>query len=213
MSSNTVFSQLLQLISRYRFKTCVDRYDGDRYTKRFSCWQQFLTLLFAQAKGLTSLRDITVSLGSHQRKWCNLGLTSVARSTLADANTNRSAGIFKEVFYALLERCRKLAPKHQFRFENPLYSFDSTLVSVCLSLFSWAKYRTKKGAFKIHTLLDHSGYLPSFLVIIYGKTHDVNVVKDKKYRLPPVFWEEGQLELCFVGEHHMTDSSCTLEQH
>ena len=184
MRSNTVFSQLLQLICRYRFKKCVDGFEGDKYTKRFTCWQQLVVLLFAQAKGLDSLRDIEVSMRSHYRKWYHLGLTSVARSTLADANNNRSSDIFRDVFYTLLETCRELAPKHKFKFKNPLYTFDSTLVNVCLSLFSWAKYRKKKGAFKLHTLLDHTGYLPSFLVISEGKTHDINIVKDDEYGFP-----------------------------
>ena len=184
MRRNTVFSQLLQLICRYRFKTCVDRYAGDRYTKRFSCWQQLLVLLFAQAKGLNSLRDIEISLRSHHRKWYHLVLTSIARSTLADANTNRNADILKEVFYALLEKCRDLAPRHRFRFNNPLYTFDSTLINVCLSLFPWATYRKKKGAFKLHTLFDHSGYLPSFMVLTDGRTHDSTVVKDASYGVP-----------------------------
>lgn len=178
MIRNTVFSQVLQFICQYRFKKCVNRYEGDRYTKRFSCWQQLLVLLFAQAKGLTSLRDIVVSLSSHHQKWYHLGLTSVARSTLADANSSRDADILKDVFYELLDKCRQLAPQHRFKFKNPLYTFDSTLINVCLSLCPWATYRKKKGAFKLHTLLDNSGYLPSFMVITDGKTHDINVVKD-----------------------------------
>jgi hypothetical protein len=149
-----------------------------------SCWQQFIVLLFAQAKGLTSLRDIVVSLQSHHRKWYHLGLTNVARSTLADANSNRDAAIFEDVFYALLEKCRELSPRHRFKFKNPLYSFDSTLIDLCLSLYPWATYRKKKGAFKLHTLLDHSGYLPSFLVMTDGKTHDINVVKDISFEFP-----------------------------
>ncbi|MFC1511584.1 IS4 family transposase [Candidatus Latescibacterota bacterium] len=184
MNRNTVFSQLLQLICQYRFKKCVDRYEGDRYTKRLSCWQQLLVLLFAQSKGLTSLRDIEISLRSHHRKWYHLGLTSVARSTLADANTSRDADILKEVFYSLLNKCRDLAPRHRFMFKNPLYTFDSTLINVCLSLYPWATYRKKKGAFKLHTLLDHAGYLPSFVVMTDGKTHDINVVKDASYGVP-----------------------------
>jgi len=184
MVSNTVFHQLLQLLSRYDFRKCVNRHEGDRYTKRFNCWQQLIVLLFAQAKGLHSLRDIEVSLRSHYKKWYHLGLTSVARSTLADANNSRSADIFQDVFYCLLARCQELAPKHKFKFKNPLYTFDSTLISLCLSLFSWAKYRTKKGAFKLHTLLDYRGYLPSFLVITEGKTHDIKVVKDRSYGFP-----------------------------
>jgi len=186
MGRNTVFSQLLQLICRYRFKKSVDHYDGDRYTKTFSCWQQLLVLLFAQAKGLTSLRDIVVSILSHEKKWYHLGLTGVARSTLADANNRRDAGILKDVYYDILEKCRELSPRHGFKFKNPLYSFDSTLINVCLSLYPWATYRKKKGASKLHTLLDHSGYLPSFMVLSDGKTHDITVVKDEAFGLPPL---------------------------
>ena len=174
----------MQLISQYRFKKCVDRHNGDRYTKRFSCWQQLLVLLFAQAKGLTSLRDIEISLRSHHRKWYHLGLTGVARSTLADANTNRDADILKEVFYSLLEKCRDLAPRRRFKFNKELYSFDSTLINVCLSLYPWATYRKKKGAFKLHTMFDHSGYLPSFVVLTDGRTHDINIMKDSSYGVP-----------------------------
>ena len=130
MRSNTVFSQLLQLICRYRFKKCVDRYEGDRYKKRFSCCQQLIVLLFAQAKGLTSLRDIEINLFSHYQKWYHLGLTSVARSTLADANNNCNADILKDVFYTLLDKCCTLSPKNRFKFKNPLYSFDSTLINL-----------------------------------------------------------------------------------
>jgi len=184
MNRNTVFSQLLQLICQYRFKKCVDRHEGDKYTKRFSCWQQLLVLLFAQAKGYTSLRDIEVSLRSHERKWYHLGLTSVARSTVADANSGRDADIFKDVFYGLLEKYQDLAPAHRFKFKNPLYTFDSTLINVCLSLYPWATYRKKKGAFKLHTLLDHAGYLPSFMVLTDGNTHDINVVKEASYGVP-----------------------------
>ena len=118
------------------------------------------------------------------KKWYHLGLRTVAKSTLSDANNNRSADIFRDTFYSLLEKCRELSPRHGFRFKNPLYSFDSTLIDVCLSLYPWATYRTKKGAFKVHTLLDHNGYLPSFMVITDGKTHDINVVKDDSYGFP-----------------------------
>jgi len=184
MKRNTVFSQIMQLICQNHFKKCVDRYKGDRYTKSFSCWQQLLILLFAQAKGLVSLRDIEISLRSHREKWYHLGLNTVARSTPADANTNRDAAILKDVFYSLLEKCRDLVPQEKFKIKNPLYSFDSTLINVCLSLFPWATYQKKKGAFKIHTLLDHKGCLPSFMVFTDACTHDVNVVKDTTFGFP-----------------------------
>jgi len=186
MLKNTIFNQLLQLIYRYNFKKCVNRYDGDKYTKRFSCWQQFIVLLYSQARGLKSLREITISLRSQYRKWYHLGLKSVARSTLSDANINRSSDIFQDVFYDLLSKCQSLSPKHRFRFKNPLYTMDSTLISLCLSILPWAKYRKMKGARKLHTLLDHSGCLPSFMTITDGKCHDINVVKDKQYGFPTI---------------------------
>ncbi|MFC1561130.1 DUF4372 domain-containing protein [Candidatus Latescibacterota bacterium] len=112
MVRNTVFQQLLQLLSRYDFKKYVNHREGDKYTKRFNCWQQLILLLFAQAKGLDGLRDIEVSLHSHYQKWYHLGLTSVTKSTLADANNNRSSDIFRDVFYSLLAKCCEFVPKH-----------------------------------------------------------------------------------------------------
>jgi hypothetical protein len=184
MRRNTVFGQLMQLLSGHGFKQSVERYTGDRYTKTFSCWQQLIVLLYSQARGLNSLRDITVSLCSQRRKWYHLGLQSVARSTIADANRKRSADIYKDVFYDFLGKCQSLAPGHKFRFKNPLYTMDSTLVKLCLSAFPWASYRKRKGAMKIHTLLDHNGCLPSFLTLTDGRCHDVRVVKDQRYGFP-----------------------------
>ena len=184
MVKHTIFNQILQLIYRYNFKKCVDSYNGDHYTKRLNCWQQFVVLLFAQARGLKSLRDIQVSLRSQHRKWYHLGLESVARSTLSDANNNRSSDIYKEIFYDLLVKCQSLAPKHKFKFKKPLYTMDSTLINLCLTIFPWAKYRKMKGALKLHTLLDHRGCLPSFITVTDGKCHDIRVARDSKFGFP-----------------------------
>jgi hypothetical protein len=184
MVKHTVFSQMLQLIYRYSFKKCVDRYHGDRYTKRLNCWQQFIVLLYAQSRGLKSLREIQISLQSQQRKWYHLGIVSVARSTLSDANATRSSNIFQDIFYEFLAKCQSLSPRHQFKFKNPLYTMDSSLIHLCLSLFPWAKYRKTKGALKLHTLLDHSGCLPTFVTVTDGKCHDINVVRDTQYGFP-----------------------------
>ncbi len=144
MVRNTVFSQLLQLISRHGFQKCVDCYTGDKYPKHFSCWQQLIVLLYSQARGLKNLRDITISLRSQYRKWYHLGLESVARSTLSDANSNRCADIFKDVYYDFLCKCQNLAPRHHFRFNNPLYTMDSTLIKLCLSVFPRARAIAKE---------------------------------------------------------------------
>jgi transposase len=108
----------------------------------------------------------------------------VARSTLSDANNNRSTDIFKDVFHEFLHKCQSLAPGHRFKFKNPLYTMDSTLIKLCLSVFPWASYRKRKGAMKIHTLLDHSGCLPSFITVTDGRCHDVKVVQDESYGFP-----------------------------
>ncbi len=184
MERNTIFSQLLQLISRHGFQKCVDRYIGDKYTKNFSCWQQLIVLLYSQARGLKSLRDITISLRSQHRKWYHLGLESVARSTLSEANSNRSADIFKDVYFDFLCKCQSLAPRHRFNFKNPIYTMDSTLITLCLSLFPWAEYQKRKGALKLHTLLDHSGCLPSFIMVTHGRCQDLKVVQDESYGFP-----------------------------
>jgi len=184
MIRNTIFSQIMQFICRNQFKKCVDKYNGDKYSKSYSCWQQLITLMFAQAKGITSLRDIVISLKSQHSKWYHLGIKSIAKSTIADANSKRDADIFRDIFYSLLEKCKNLSPTRKFKFKNPIYAFDSTLINVCLSLYEWATYRKKKGALKIHMLLDLCGYLPSFLVVTDGKTHDINVVKNSLYGFP-----------------------------
>ncbi len=121
---------------------------------------------------------------SQYRKWYHLGLVSVARSTLSDANNNRSSEIFKDIFYDLLTRCRTLAPKHKFKFKNQLYTMDSTLINLCLSIFPWTKYRKMKGAMKLHMLLDHSGCLPSFITVTGGRCHDSRVARDSEFGFP-----------------------------
>ena len=124
----TIFSELLKHIPRYRFEKAVERHQGDRYVKSFSTWQQLITILYSQIKQKDSLRDIEAGLVSQSARWYHLGLTSVKRSTLSDANSKRDYRIFETFFYHLLERCKDLTPKHRFRFKNPLYTIDATTI-------------------------------------------------------------------------------------
>ncbi len=181
----TIFSELLKLYPRYHFEKAVERYQGDRYVKTFSTWQQFITILYSQIKRKDSLRDIEAGLTTQSAKWYHIGLTGVRRSTLSDANTKRDYRAFEELFYHLLSRCRDLTPKHRFRFKNPLYTIDATTIDLCLSVFPWAKFRKTKGAVKMHCLYEHSGALPSFLVITDGKASDVKVVKETSFPMLP----------------------------
>ncbi len=148
------------------------------------CWQQLMILLFAQLRDLDSLRSINTAIRSCADRWAAIGVETAARSTLADANTKRNYHIFEELFYRLLKKCQSLAPHHGFRINLPVFTQDSTLIPVCLSAFPWARYRKRKGAIKLHMLLDHEGSLPSFIRMTNGKCHDVNAVKDPQFDFP-----------------------------
>ena len=174
---STVINQLLQLIPRHKFDNLVKKYEVDRYVRYFNCWQLFITLLYAQIRKKDSLRDIETSLMTQINRWYHLGLKDIKRSTLSDANNRMDYRVFEEMFYAFLDKCISLSSGHKFKFKNPLYSLDSTVVELCLSVFPWAKFRRMKGALKIHCLYDHSGSLPSFLVITDGKQHDIKVAR------------------------------------
>lgn len=181
----TIYSELLKLCPRYHFDKAVEQHHGDRYVKTFTTWQQFMAILYSQITQKDSLRDIVTGLSAHAARWYHLGLTGIHRSTLSDANANRSYQIFEGLFYHLLSRCKNLTPKHKFRFKNPLYTIDASTIDLCLSVFPWAKFRTTKGAIKLHCLYDHSGALPTFLTVTDGKKHDVQVVKDDSFALLP----------------------------
>jgi len=179
--NNTVFNELLQLLPRHEFEKAVSARNGDRYVKYFTCWQQFITLLYAQIRSKDSLRDISASLNAQAQKFYHIGLTKISRSTLSDANNRRPHEVYEHLFYKLLQRCRDLTPKHKFHFKNPMYTIDATTIDLCLSIFPWAKYRKTKGAMKLHFLYEHAGSLPSFLVITEGRNADIRVAKEADF--------------------------------
>lgn len=181
----TIFSELLKLCPRYQFDKAVEQYQGDRYVKTFTTWQQFMAILYSQITQKDSLRDIVTGLSAHASRWYHLGLSGICKSTLSDANAKRDYRMYEGLFYHLLARCKTLTPKHKFRFKNPLYTIDASTIDLCLSVFPWAKFRTTKGAIKLHCLYDHSGALPTFLTVTDGKKHDVRAVKDDTFPLSP----------------------------
>lgn len=181
----TIFAEVLKLCPRYQFEKATQRYRGDRYVKTFTAWQQYITILYSQITQKDSLRDIETGLQTQSDRLYHLGLGRIRRSTLSDANTKRDYRIFEDMFYHLLKRCRDLTPKHTFRFKNPLYTIDATVIDLCLSVFPWAKFRKAKGAIKMHCLYDHSGALPSFMTISDGKKHELTAVKENSFPLMP----------------------------
>jgi len=175
----TVFAQLLEFIPSYEFQLCVDRYQGNRYVKDFSCWDQFLCLVFAQLTARTSLRDIETCLRAQQPKLYHMGFRGrVSRATLADANEARDWRIYRDFAQVLIGIARDLYRDESFGMElsQTVYAFDSTTVDLCLSLFPWAQFRRRKSAVKLHTLLDVRGSIPTNVYVTGGQVHDVNLL-------------------------------------
>lgn len=180
-AGRTVFSQLIEHVPGKEFQKCVARYRGDYYLKRFSCWDQFLAMAFAQLTYRESLRDIEACLRAMSRKLYHMGFRSkVARSTLADANELRDWRIFADFAQVLIGIARPLYAHDAIGvdLDQDLYALDSTTIDLCLSLFSWAKFRKHKAAVKMHTLLDLHGNIPTFIRITDGKVHDVNILDE-----------------------------------
>ena len=180
-SGRTVFSQVMDFLPLREFHQCVERYRGSYKIKGFTCLDQFLCLAFAQLTYRESLRDIEACLRSRHSKLYHMGIRGpVARNTLANANNVRDWRIYADFAYVLIGIARPLYLKDAFGIElkNTVYAFDSTTIDLCLALFPWAHFRKRKGAVKMHTLLDLRGNIPSFIEITEGKEADVNVLDD-----------------------------------
>lgn len=176
---NSIFGQILHLFSKREFFETVHATQAERGAKGFSCWDQFVAMLFCQLGQAHSLREICGGLASCFGKARHLGLQKAPkRSTLSYANEHRPWQLYEKIFYQLLDRCRQLDfGKRRFRFKSKLFSLDATVIELCASLFDWARFRQTKGAVKLHLLLDHDGYLPVFAHITEGKVHEVNVAR------------------------------------
>jgi putative transposase len=172
---NTILGQMLKMFSRYEFQKAVLETGTEYHARGFSSWNHFVAMLFGQLSGQDSLRGIEAGLATQGAMLYHAGIKAVHRSTLAYANEHRPHELFKKIFLAMLSKCEAIAPKHKFRFKNPLYTIDATIISLCLSLYNWARFRTAKGAVKLHVKLNHSGYLPTFMVVTTGKVHETQV--------------------------------------
>ncbi|HEY6072805.1 MAG TPA: IS4 family transposase [Anaerolineales bacterium] len=199
----SIFAQLLQLFPRQQFQRAVQQHRAERHARGFTCWGQFVAMMFCQLASARSLREICQGLAASEGKLRHLGVpTAPARSTLAYANEHRPWELYQTVFGELLSRCQAVAAgRKKFRFKNRLLSMDSTSIDLCASIYDWAKYKRTKGAAKVHLVLDNEGYLPVFACITDGKTHDVTagrqmrleagtiVVMDKGY-VDYAWWQQ-----------------------
>jgi hypothetical protein len=174
-----VFAQLMDHLPLYEFHKCVERYRGNYRFRGFSCLDQFLCLAFAQLTFRESLRDIEASLRAVANKLYHMGFRGkVSRSTLADANEAHHWRIYADSAQVLIDIARPMYAHESLGFDldNTVYALDSTTIDLCLSVFPWARFRTRKAAIKMHTLLDLRGPIPTFIEISEGKRHDVNIL-------------------------------------
>ena len=184
----SLFSQLLQHFPRLEFDRLVQKHQAERSSKGFRCWTQFVAMLFCHLGRADSLREICGGLACCLGKLTHLGISRAPnKSTLSYANEHRPAELFEELFWDTLERMRQQGQlgkrKKKFRFRNQLLSLDSTTISLCLSLFPWASFRRAKGGVKVHVLLDHSDYLPQYVLIGEARRHDRTAAR--LLQLPP----------------------------
>jgi hypothetical protein len=191
----------------YDFRQCVERYYGNYKVKSFSCWDQFLAMAFAQLTYRESLRDIEACLRAGGRKLYHMGFRSnVSRNTLANANLVRDWRIYADFAQVLISIARRLYANDSFGIElnQTVYALDSTTIDMCLSLFPWAQFRKRKGAVKLHTLLDLRGSIPSVIIITHGKVHDVKILDCIPFESGSIYvMDRGYLDFARLFNIHL----------
>jgi hypothetical protein len=207
----SLFNQLLQHFPRTEFAALVKKHAAERAAKGFTCWTQFVSMLFCQLGRADSLREICNGLGCCLGRLVHVGIAKApCRSTLSYANEHRPASLFEELFFTALARFREQqglgSRKHKFRFKNKLLSLDSTTISLCLTLFPWAEFRRAKGGVKAHVLLDHDDYLPAYVLLTEAKRSDVKLADS--FRLNPgsiVAIDRGYVDYALFGRWSMAE--------
>ena len=177
-----VFAQLISFLNEDKFRRIVNKFQGNRYIKHFTCWNQLLSLMFGQLSNRESLRDLIIALDAHHSKCYHLGIgRNVSRSSLARANQDRDYHIFEEYAYYLINEARQKRATEIFKLSGNIYAFDSTTIDLCLAVFWWAKFRRKKGGIKVHTLYDVETQIPAFIHITEAAVHDSKTMKEIPY--------------------------------
>ena len=207
-SGKSIFAQLMDFIPAYEFRKCVERYNGNYKIITFSCWDQYLCMAFAQLTYRESLRDIQACLRATQFRLYHLGIRGkVSRNTLAHANQTRDWRIYADFAQVLITKARRLYAADSFGIEldQAVYALDSTTIDLCLALFPWAEFRKRKGAVKLHTLLDLRGNIPSVIIITTGKIHDVNILDELIIEAGAIYvMDRGYLDFARLYKIHQT---------
>ena len=202
----TIFAQLMDFLPKYEFQKCVEQYQGNYKIKSFSCWDQFLCMAFAQLTYRESLRDIQACLRGNQQKLYHMGLRGkVSRNTLAHANQVRDWHIYADFAQILITRARSLYAQEDFglELEQTVYAFDATTIDLCLSLFPWAQFRRRKGAIKLHALLDLRGSIPTLVFVTHGKVHEINLLDELPIEPGAIYiFDRGYLDFTRLYKIH-----------
>jgi len=209
-SGQTIFSQLMEFLPAYDFRQYVERYNGNYKVKSFSCWDQFLSMAFAQLTYRESLRDIQACLRVAQPKLYHMGFRGkISRNTLANANQVRDWRIYADFAQVLIGIARPLYAKDDFglELEQTVYALDSTTIDLCLSLFPWATFRKRKGAVKLHTLLDLHGSIPTMIFVTHGKVHDVKILDNLLIEPGAIYvMDRGYLDFARLHKIHQASA-------
>jgi len=206
-SGKTIFSQLMDFLSPYEFRQCVQRYNGNYKIKSFSCWDQFLCMAFAQLTFRESLRDIQACLRATPARLYHAGIRGkVSRNTLAHANQVRDWRIYADFAQILIAKARALYVNDSFGVEldHCVYALDSTTIDLCLSVFPWAQFRKRKAAVKLHTLLDLRGNIPSVAIVTSGKVHDVRILDQLRIEPGAIYiFDRGYIDFARLHRIHL----------
>ena len=209
-AGQSIFSQLMDFLPAYEFRQCVARYQGDYKLKSFSCWDQFLCMAFAQLTYRESLRDIEACLRANQAKLYHMGIRGrVSRNTLANANSVRDWRIYADFAHLLINQARTLYRNDDFSLalQQTVYALDATTIDLCLSLFPWAKFRQRKGAVKLHTLLDLRGNIPTVIIITHGLIHEVNILDQLTFEAGAFYlMDRGYLDFPRLHRLHLASA-------
>ncbi len=209
-AGQTIFSQLMDFLPAHEFRQCVARYQGDYKLKSFSCWDQFLCMAFAQLTYRESLRDIEACLRANQTKLYHMGIRGrVSRNTLANANSVRDWRIYADFAHLLINQARALYRDDDFSLalDQTVYALDSTTIDLCLSLFPWAYFRKRKGAVKLHTLLDLRGNIPTVIIITHGLVHEVNILDQLTFEAGAFYlMDRGYLDFPRLHRLHLASA-------
>ena len=204
----TIFAQLLHFLPAHEFRQCVERYQGHYKIKSFTCWDQFLCMAFAQLTYRESLRDIQACLRGSQQKLYHIGFRGkVSRNTLAHANQVRDWRIYGDFAHILIAQARRLYAHEDFgvELEEAVYAFDASTIDLCLSVFPWAKFRQRKGAIKLHTLMDLRGSIPTLIFITHGKVHEINLLDELLFEPGAIYlFDRGYLDFARLYNIHQS---------